>query len=73
MLPGTTKEPVAGEPAGDTDTPYFERQAVGLPTDAEPFDFNDDPLTPPTSTNPEPFTESALRKEMGLVQRNSYS
>lgn len=73
MLPGTTKEPVAGEPADDTDTPNFERQAVGLPTDAEPFDFDDDPLTPPTSTNPEPFTENALRKEMGLVQRNSYS
>ncbi|MBK3455106.1 M91 family zinc metallopeptidase [Pseudomonas sp. MF6754] len=71
FLPGTTEEPVAGEPPEDT--PNIERQAVGLPTGAEPFDFDHDPLTPPTATNPAPFTENSLRKEMGLNLRNRYT
>ena len=49
-----------------------ELQAVGLPTDAPPFDFDNDPSTPPTSTNPSPLTENALRTEMGRPLRTSY-
>lgn len=48
-----------------------ERQAVGLDS-GEWFDFDDDPLTPPTCTNPFPFNENALRDELGLPQRESY-
>ncbi|MDD1013104.1 M91 family zinc metallopeptidase [Pseudomonas rubra] len=49
-----------------------ERQAVGLPTGESPFDFDADPSTPPTNTNPAPFNENALRKELGLAPRISY-
>ena len=70
FLPGTTKEQIGDKPPQET--PNAERQAVGLPTDAEPFDIDNDPLTPPTSTNQPPFTENALREEMGHVQRTSY-
>lgn len=53
--------------------PNRELQAVGLPTDAPPFDFDNDPSTPPTSTNPAPFTENALRAEMGRPARTKYA
>ncbi|NWA82181.1 hemolysin [Pseudomonas sp. D2002] len=66
FLPGTTKEHTT------VDTPNYERQAVGLPTGAQPFDFDNDPRTPPTSTNPTPFTENAIREEMGHTRRESY-
>ena len=49
-----------------------ERQAVGLPTNAAPFDFDNNPATPPTDTNPDPFNENALRKEMGEALRTRY-
>ncbi|MBO0491463.1 M91 family zinc metallopeptidase [Pseudomonas sp. Marseille-Q1929] len=49
-----------------------ELQAIGLPTSAAPFDFDDDPTTPPTNTNPDPFNENALRREMGVPLRESY-
>lgn len=49
-----------------------EYQAVGLPTDSQPFDYDNNPLTPPTTTNPWPFTENALRAEMGLPLRDRY-
>lgn len=71
FLSGTTEEQI-----GDKKPQQIlnvERQAVGLPSDAEPFDIDNDPLTPPTSTNPPPFTENALREEMGHIQRTSYS
>lgn len=71
FLPGSTPEQVGDGPAEDT--PNAERQAVGLPTTADPFDFDNDPLTPPTSTNPEALTENAIRKEMGYARRNTYT
>lgn len=49
-----------------------ERQAIGLPTNAQAFDFDDDPTTPPTNTNPAPFNENALREEIGVPLRESY-
>lgn len=50
----------------------LELQAVGLPTTAPPFDFDRDPSTPPTTTNPPQFSENGLRKELGLAPRNQY-
>lgn len=70
FLPGSTPEQVGDKPAADT--PNAERQAVGLPTSAEPFDFDNDPLTPPTSTNPTALTENAIREEMGHDRRDNY-
>ncbi|WP_226474923.1 M91 family zinc metallopeptidase [Pseudomonas sp. MWU16-30323] len=49
----------------------LERQAIGLPTVADPFDFDGDPETPPTTTNPRPFTENGLRQEMRVPLRKS--
>jgi hypothetical protein len=46
-----------------------ELQALGLPTSAAPFDFDHDPDTAPTTTNPEPFSENGLRRELGLPLR----
>ncbi|CAM2805085.1 Effector protein [Pseudomonas gessardii] len=50
-----------------------EYQAVGLPTKTRPFDFDNDPSTPPTTTNTSPFTENALREEMGIPLRDRYA
>lgn len=50
-----------------------ERQVVGLPTEHPPFDFDDDPQTPPLNTNPDPFNENSLRSELGLPPRLHYS
>jgi dipeptidase D len=36
------------------------------------FDFDNDPSTPPTSTNPAPFTENSLNHEMGTPLRQRY-
>lgn len=49
----------------------IERQAVGLWTN-ESFDFDGDPSTPPTFTNPKPFTENGLHEEMGEPLRKAY-
>jgi hypothetical protein len=50
-----------------------EYQALGLPiADGEPFDYDNNPLTPPTTTNSSPFTENALRQEMGVPLRDRY-
>lgn len=53
--------------------PNSELQAVGLVSNAPPFDFDNDPNTPPTSTNPAPFTENTLNAEMGLPLRTRYA
>lgn len=50
-----------------------ERQAVGLETSGQPFDFDGDPSTPPTTHNPMHLTENGIRREMGLPDRPSYS
>ncbi|MBT9300129.1 M91 family zinc metallopeptidase [Pseudomonas sp. TAE6080] len=49
----------------------IERQAVGLWTN-ESFDFDGDPSTPRTFTNPKPFTENGLHEEMGEPLRKAY-
>ncbi|MBZ3662276.1 M91 family zinc metallopeptidase [Pseudomonas monteilii] len=46
-------------------------QAIGLETGVF-YDFDNDPATPPTDTNPSPFTENALRLELGLPPRLYY-
>ena len=68
-LAGSTTEALHGE---THDVPNNERQAVGLSTSAEPFDFDNDPATPKTTTNPAPFTENALNEEMGNPLRLQY-
>lgn len=68
-LTGSTAEVFEGE---SLDTPNSERQAVGLPTSAKPYDFDKDPTTPATTTNPPPFTENTLLKEMGKSPRRQY-
>lgn len=50
-----------------------ELQAVGLPTSEQAFDFDNDPSTPPTNTNPETFSENGLRKELGWPLRTQYA
>ncbi len=64
-------DPRPGHPE-EPGVPNGEQQAVGLPTNAPPFDFDNDPTTPPTTTNPAPFTENALREEMGSALRTQY-
>ena len=59
-------------PGRTNDELNLERQAVGVETDADEFDFDDDPLTPPTNTNPYPFNENALHAEMGEPLRDRY-
>ena len=46
-------------------------QAIGLETGVF-YDFDQNPATAPTDTNPSPFTENALRVELGLPRRRSY-
>ncbi|WP_338483957.1 M91 family zinc metallopeptidase [Pseudomonas trivialis] len=53
--------------------PNSELQAVGLVSNAPPFDFDNNASTPPTSTNPAPFTENTLNAEMGLALRTHYA
>lgn len=73
FLPGETEvPPETSDPRRPTREPNLERQAVGLPTDGEPYDFDNDPSTPPTSTNPEPYNENALYKEWGKEPRERY-
>lgn len=72
---GTAVAGATAETLGSTteDVRNTERQAVGLPIAMDPFDFDLDPETPPTSTNPEAYTENGFRKELGLPPRTSYS
>ncbi|OIN44240.1 hypothetical protein BLL37_06960 [Pseudomonas azotoformans] len=51
----------------------IELQAVGLPTNKPDFDYDNDPKTPLTNTNPAPFNENALRKEMREPKRERYA
>lgn len=67
MLPGRTRVP--HKLSGERDV---EHQAVGLPTDAQPFNFINRPSAQPTTTNPKPFTENALREELQLPLRKKY-
>ncbi|PRW83117.1 type I secretion protein, partial [Pseudomonas fragi] len=44
----------------------------GQPTNAPPFDFDNDPSTPPTNTNPAWATENGLADELGTSLRERY-
>lgn len=70
-LPGESED---GEDGNKPRRPIanLELQAVGLPTNAPPFDFDNDPQTPPTNTNPPQFTENGIREELGLPLRKQY-
>jgi hypothetical protein len=71
LLRGTSLDGIDGtKPRFPVNNP--ELQAVGLPTAAQPFDFDRDPSTPPTTTNPPAFTENGLRMELGLPPRRQY-
>lgn len=66
-----------GTPVARDGRPVFvdnvEYQALGLPiADGGPFDYDNNPLTQPTTTNASPFTENALRQEMGVPLRDRY-
>ncbi|MCE7033527.1 M91 family zinc metallopeptidase [Lysobacter sp. GX 14042] len=69
FLPGTYR----GEGPDSGQVPNAERQAVGLETSAEPFDFDGDPSTPATTHNPIHLTENGIRRELGLPDRPSYA
>lgn len=71
VLPGESPDGIDGTKPRRL-MPNVELQAVGLPTTATPFDFDNDPSTPPTTTNPPPFSENGLRKELGLEPRKQY-
>ncbi len=49
----------------------FERQAIGQDTGVM-ADYDRNPATPNTNTNPEAMTERAIRTEMGLDPRDTY-
>jgi Ca2+-binding RTX toxin-like protein len=49
-----------------------ERQAVGLPNDGVPFDWDNNSATPKTRDMPIEITENGLRRELGLPDRPSY-
>ena len=69
ILPDPNSPDSDSEP---TEPPNIELQAVGLPTNAPPFDFDNDPSTPPTSTNPAPFNENTMNTEWGKALRTRY-
>lgn len=70
FLGGTTKEyPTPDKSYENENTEY---QAVGIPNTAQPFDIDNNPSTPPTNINPNPFTENALNEEMGKPLRQFY-
>ncbi|WP_395608774.1 M91 family zinc metallopeptidase [Pseudomonas sp. B22129] len=71
FLPGSS-DPTQDHPERPG-PPNAELQAVGLATNAPPFDFDNDPSTPPTSTNPAPFSENSLNQEMGKPLRQRYA
>lgn len=50
-----------------------ELQTVGIPNSGEPFDFDNDSATPPTTINPYPFFENAMREELDIPLRERYT
>lgn len=67
--PGTYR----GEGPDSGSVPNAERQAVGLETSAPAYDFDGDPATPPTTSNPDHLTENGFREELGLPDRPNYT
>lgn len=72
VFSGTSPEQLAPHMAPHL-TNNSELQAVGINADVIPFDFDNDPLTLPTKTNPVTFTENGLRQELGLPARKTYA
>ncbi|RMP61338.1 hypothetical protein ALQ18_00740 [Pseudomonas marginalis pv. marginalis] len=70
FLAGETTE--SPEPGESRAVPNFERQAIRLASDAEPFDLDNNLSTLPSAINPYPFTENALNEEMGKPLRPNY-
>ncbi len=70
VVPGATAETLGTR---TVQTPNRELQAVGLPIAMAPFDFDLNPATPPTQTNPPAFTENGIRQEFGLAPRSTYA
>ncbi len=66
FLPGTYR----GEGPDSGRVPNAERQAVGLETSADAFDFDG---SGPLTHNPIHLTENGIRREMGLDDRPSYA
>ncbi|MEN4903271.1 M91 family zinc metallopeptidase [Luteimonas sp. TWI1416] len=66
FLPGTYR----GEGPDSGQVPNAERQAVGLETSAQPYDFDG---TGPITHNPIHLTENGIRRELGLPDRPSYA
>lgn len=64
-LKGATAEPDNNQEG----EPNRERQAIGLQSAVPPVDFDGDPSTAKTTTNPRAFTENGLKEEMGLPLR----
>ncbi|MFL6878114.1 M91 family zinc metallopeptidase [Pseudomonas marginalis] len=50
----------------------YERQVIGIPSNATPADLDNDPSTPPSTVNPRPFMENALNQEMGKPLRKTH-
>ncbi|UNK42904.1 M91 family zinc metallopeptidase [Luteimonas sp. S4-F44] len=59
-----------GEGPDSGQVPNAERQAVGLETSAQPYDFDG---TGPLTHNPIHLTENGIRRELGLPDRPSYA
>ncbi|KLJ02502.1 M91 family zinc metallopeptidase [Luteimonas sp. FCS-9] len=66
FLPGTYR----GEGPDSGQVPNAERQAVGLESSAQPYDFDG---TGPITHNPIHLTENGIRRELGLPDRPSYA
>ncbi|ASR43419.1 hypothetical protein BEN78_08575 [Xanthomonas citri pv. mangiferaeindicae] len=66
FLPGTYR----GEGPDSGQVPNAERQAVGLETSAQPYDFDG---TGAITHNPIHLTENGIRRELGLPDRPSYA
>ena len=71
FMPGS--KTVVGEDGVPFKVANAEYQAVGLATDGLPFDFDSNPVTAPTTTNPAPFSENGIKAEMGLPLRTRYA
>ncbi|HEY9540839.1 MAG TPA: M91 family zinc metallopeptidase, partial [Luteimonas sp.] len=71
FLPGTYTGPGPDSPTPTRQIPNAERQAVGLETTADPYDFGDG--SGPITHNPTALSENGLRAEMGLELRPSYA
>ena len=73
IMTGTVQPgPYWGKDKSDFGVANAERQAVGLPTEGVPHDFDHRPATPPTTNSPFNLTENGLRSEMNVPLRMSY-